>query len=398
MCTPCMYRHEELALAAPTAQSQTRVMTSTTAIERYGFGLLALLTAGSALAGCGDDSEGGGGAGAGAAGGPSTGAGDEGGGGSAGPGGAGGEGGDGGSGGDGRSIEVVATFDPAAFELPEGLAIRGDAAHVGFAFTGAIDRFALPEGTRIGYANAPPPPPNTAFMTGLTFDQGGRLYAAYVSFTPDATPGVYRADAGGGPATLWATHPQMVFPNGFAWDDDGLLYVTDSATGGIFRIDDTGTAELWMTDALLAGDPLVCGGAAEDIAVGANGLVFTGGAFYVASSDQALLARVPLEADGSAGALTVIAGPDCDGLAGIDGLTVDGVDVLAAINRSNRIVRIATSDGAIEELASGAPLDFPASLEFAGQGEGRALYVTSFALGAFLSGGDPAPALVRIGW
>jgi sugar lactone lactonase YvrE len=292
---------------------------------------------------------------------------------------------------------VVATFDPAMFELPEGLAILDDDAYVGFALTGAIDRFDLPEATRTMYANAPQPPPNTAFMTGLTFDPDGQLYAAYVSFAPDATPGVYRAAAGGGAATLWATHQQMVFPNGFAWDDDGLLYVTDSAAGGIFRIDANGTAELWLTDAQLEGDPLVCGGMASDIAVGANGIVFLDGSFYVASSDQALLARVPLEADGSAGTLEVIAGPDCDELAGIDGLTLDGTDILAAINRSNRILRIASSDGATEALAEGAPLDFPASLEFAGQGADRALYVTSFALGAFLSGGDPAPALVRIG-
>jgi hypothetical protein len=33
---------------------------------------------------------------------------------------------------------------------------------------------------------------------------------------------------------------------------------------------------------------------------------------------------------------------------------------------------------------------------FGGQGSERALYVTSFALGSFLGGGSPAPAIVRV--
>ena len=107
---------------------------------------------------------------------------------------------------------------------------------------------------------------------------------------------------------------------------------------------------------------------ASDIAVGANGIVFLDGAFYVASSDHALLAKVPLMGDGTAGPLGIVVDTDCDALAGIDGLTVDGTDVLAAINRSNRIVRIATGDGTITPVAEGARRWIsPASLEFAGQ-------------------------------
>ncbi|MBX7080812.1 MAG: SMP-30/gluconolactonase/LRE family protein [Nannocystaceae bacterium] len=291
-------------------------------------------------------------------------------------------------------LEVVVAFDPAAYELPEGLVIDGDEAVLGFAFTGAVERVALADGARTAFANTPPPPPNTSFVTGVTLDGDGQLYAAVVSFTADLQAGIYRAGVDGGDATLWASDPAMVFPNGFAWGDDGTLYVTDSVYGGVFAIDGDGLATPWLQDAGLAGDPSNCGGT-SDIAVGANGIVRDGDALIVAGGDQGVLVRVPIEADGSAGAPATIAGPDCE-LAGLDGITLDtDGTVVAAINRSNRVVRIG-DDGSVEVLAEGAPLDFPASLEFAGEGDARALYVTSFGLGEFLAGGNPAPALVRV--
>ncbi|MFO0632121.1 MAG: SMP-30/gluconolactonase/LRE family protein [Nannocystaceae bacterium] len=291
-------------------------------------------------------------------------------------------------------LEVVVAFDPAAYELPEGLVIDGDEAVVGFAFTGALERVALGDGARTAYAATPPPPPNTSFVTGVTLDGDGQLYAAVVSFTADLQAGIYRAAADGGDATLWASDPAIVFPNGFAWGDDGTLFVTDSVYGGVFAIDGDGLVTPWLQDPALAGDASNCGGT-SDIAVGANGLARDGDSLIIAGGDKGVLVRVPIEADGSAGAVATLAGPDCE-LAGLDGITLDqDGSVVAAINRSNRIVRIG-GDGSVELLAEGAPLDFPASLEFAGEGDARALYVTSFGLGEFLAGGNPAPALVRV--
>lgn len=114
--------------------------------------------------------------------------------------------------------------------------------------------------------------------TGLTLDTEGRVYAAYVSFTADAAAGVYRVDVSGGDATLFASHPSMVFPNGFAWDDQGTLYVSDSACGGVFRVQPDGTTEPWLQDPALAGDPPACGQPADALSVGANGLVWDDGA------------------------------------------------------------------------------------------------------------------------
>ena len=66
------------------------------------------------------------------------------------------------------------------------------------------------------------------------------------------------------------------------------------------------------------------------------------------------------------------------------------------MNRADRVVRIDTASGDISTIAEGAPLDFPASLAFGGEGEDRALYVTSFGLARYLAGEVPSPALVRI--
>lgn len=310
---------------------------------------------------------------------------------------AGGAGATGGTGGGAAAVAtVVLELDPAKYELPEGLAIVGNTAYLGYAFTGAIEKVDLANGARSAFAAAPPPPPNTAFMTGVGLDGQGQTYAAYVSFTPDAAAGVYRAPAAGGDATLWASEANMVFPNGFAWDDAGTLYVTDSAHGGVFRVAADGTAEPWVQDALLEGNPPACGQPADALSVGANGLVWTKEALYVASSDQGLVARVPILGDGSAGGVEVLAGPDCEDLGGIDGITLDeDGSLVGAVNRSNKLVRISTK-GDVEVLFEGAPLDFPASLAFAGTGADRALYVTSFALGTFTSGGDAKPALVKV--
>lgn len=359
-----------------------RIATSLVSLSLSMFGVL----------GCGDDSSTGGAGGAGGqpvggAGGEAQGAsGSVGGGGEAEGGASSGGGGEGGA----SAMEVVRAFDAGAFELPEGLVVD-DEALVGFAFTGAVRAVSLSSGEQEDFAAAPPPPSDSAFVTGLARGGDGALYLAYVSFDPERTPGIYRVQPGASEATLWSSHPQLNFPNGFAFDDEGTLYVTDSAAGAIFRFDAQGTAEVWATDPLLAADATACGQNAS-IAVGANGLAFGDGALYVASSDQGVLARLPILPDGSAGSVEALAGPSCD-LGGIDGITLgrDGL-VYAAINRANRVVRIDDS-GVIETVAQGAPLDFPASVAFGADG---ALYVTSFGLGAFLSGGEPHPALVRV--
>lgn len=295
-------------------------------------------------------------------------------------------------GGDGAvdpAVEVLTAFDPANLELPEGLSISGGDAYVGMAMSATIERISLADGSRSVIAKLPAPTPDTGFLTGVDIGPKGRLHAALVSFTGDPAPGVYRVEDG--EAVLFAAHPSLVFPNGLAWGAGGELYVTDSAAGAVFVADSSGATTEWLADSLLAGDDEACGGSTTGIAVGANGIVRAGDALLIASSDQGVVLRVPIEADGSAGAVAVLAGPDCE-LAGIDGVVRDGDgSLIAAINRHNRLVRIA-EDGRVTVLYEGEPLDFPASPAL----NGSDLYVTSFAIGNALAGVPAAPALLRL--
>lgn len=287
-------------------------------------------------------------------------------------------------------VEIVVALDPDAFELPEGLFLAGDEAIVGFAFTGALERIALTDGTRTPLGATPPPPADTSFITGVTQDADGRTYVALVSFTADLQAGVYRTEADGGDATLWASDPAMVFPNGFAWDPDARLFVSDS-TGSILVVDTDGTVTPWFSDPQLLGDPTACDQTAA-FTVGPNGIAWTEGALWVASSDNGILARVAIEADGSAGTLELVAGPDC-ALGGIDGITLDADGtVVAAINRQDKIVRI-DGTGTITTIVEGEPLAFPATVEFADDG---ALYVTNFSLADVFAGTPPTPSLARV--
>ena len=302
---------------------------------------------------------------------------------------------EGGGGAPSAELEVVVDFDETAFELPEGLFIDGTSAIVGFGATGAVDRFALPGAERSPVATFPLLTPDVSFMTGVTVAPDDAVLAAVVSFSPELTAGVYRAANEGEEGTLWASHPQMFFPNGFAWHD-GDLYVTDSAFGGVFRVDASGTATPWLSDPTLAAQPTACGGSPESLAVGANGIVEASGSFYIASSNQGILVKVPVSSEGEPGPVEVVAGPDCDALAGIDGITLDSDgSIIGAINAKNRIVRI-TPEGAVSTIVEGGPLDFPASVAFAGSGVERALYITSFAVINATTGQPANPGLLRL--
>jgi sugar lactone lactonase YvrE len=287
---------------------------------------------------------------------------------------------------------MVTAFDPAAGELPEGVATRDGFAYVGFAPLGEIAKVDLATGGRARFAKLPKPVPNKGFMTGLTFGPDGQLYAALVSFDPSVQPGVYRVGTAGGDATLFAKDPKMVFPNGLIFDAAGNLFVTDSAAGTIFEVAPSGAVTPWASSALLAGDPAQCGGSGNPFPIGANGLAERGGAFFATNTDKGSIVRVAINPDGSAGAPAVAVGPDCAALAGADGLTVDSRgDLVVAVNRQNKVVRVAKAGG-IDVVATGGPVDFPASLAW----NGTTMISTNFALANASSGKPSKPGLLAI--
>jgi sugar lactone lactonase YvrE len=212
----------------------------------------------------------------------------------------------------------------------------------------------------------------------------------------------------------------MILPNGFAFDDRGTLYVTESFSmsaagygeGGIWRIPPRGAAEVWVRDPLLTGIGLF-----GNPPMGANGIAYYHGDLYVTNTDKGLVVRIPVEKDGSAGAperwkqledvpespLAGTAFPIMpDGLA----LDVHGNLYLTILTR-NAVVRLMGDTGAqqsIAVLASPGPVpsalfDMPASLAFGtGAGEQQNLFVTNLGwmVRFFPTGKWPGAALVKV--
>lgn len=288
---------------------------------------------------------------------------------------------------------LVARFDAAAGELPEGLVVTSDTAYVGFAPTGGISKVDTVTGAATAFAQLPRPVSGKGFMTGLAQSASGELFAGLASFVPEVQAGIYRIAKGGGQATLFAKDDALPFPNALAFDSKGDLFVSDSGTGSLFRVTSDGHAQRWASDDALSGDKDSCKGAGPGFAIGANGIVVERDAVYVVNLDKATLVKVPREADGSAGVPTILAGPDCDALGGADGLAraPDG-SLVVAVNRQNKLVRVAT-DGGVETIVSGDPFDFPASIAY----RGETLFATNFALKNASAGKPAAAGLVEIG-
>jgi sugar lactone lactonase YvrE len=289
---------------------------------------------------------------------------------------------------------LVTTFDPAKGGLPEGLVLDHGTAYVGFAPISEVVKVDLAAGKVESFGTLPKPVPNKGFMTGLQAAGDGAILAALVSFAPEVQPGIYRIPAGGGAATLYAKHAEMVFPNGFVDDGAGGQYITDSAAGALFHLSASGELSKWVADPSLKGNTDFCGkGVGAGFDIGANGIARIGSTLYVANNDLAQLVSIPVNADGTPGAAKLLAGPDCENLGGADGLVAapDGTLILAG-NRINKLVAV-TLDGKLRVIAAGPPLDFPASVAF----DGASLVATNFALANASAGKAAQPGIIRIG-
>lgn len=291
------------------------------------------------------------------------------------------------------TLEVVATFDPAKGELPEGLTITDGVPAVGFAVLGQV-RSVPATGAATTVATSPELPANAAFITGLGTDREGRTYMALPSFAESPAAGVYRTAPGGGAATRFTTGVTMQFPSDLAWDAQGNLYITDSQAGAIFKAAPSGETTVWLADPRLTGGREACAGDGL-FDIGVNGLALTRDSLTVVNTDRGTLIEIPIRPDGSAGAPRVRI-ESCEALAGADGLTrdVDG-SLYVALNRKNQIARI-TADDTITPIYEGGELDFPASVRIATVDGVRYLYLTNFALSNALAGKPAKPSLARL--
>jgi sugar lactone lactonase YvrE len=118
--------------------------------------------------------------------------------------------------------------------------------------------------------------------------------------------GVYRLGTGGA-LTQVVSLPEGVWPNGIAFHGR-RLYITDSATGAVWRArlggDMAAPAKPWLKNSKLApGDP------ATDptlSGIGANGIAFRGDDLYVGVADGARIMRVHVRKNGAHGRLRTV--------------------------------------------------------------------------------------------
>ena len=165
----------------------------------------------------------------------------------------------------------------------------------------------------------------------------------------------------------------FTFPNGFAEDLFGNLYVADSFAGTITRMAQDGSNKtLWSSD------PLLSGAHGVPFPIGANGIQFDNffQNMYVNNTVHRQVIRIPVGPGWTAGAAQVFAdGPTLDlsqptpgALKGADGLTFDLFgNLYVAANAANEIQVLSPSGQLTARYGStDLPVDVPASPLFLG--------------------------------
>jgi hypothetical protein len=287
-------------------------------------------------------------------------------------------------------IERLLTYDAAAGELPENIAIdKRGTKYVSFPPLGEIrsyEKANLTESTiadlNIGAGQG---------IIGLEVDPQGTVYACLVTFdTPESvTHGIWHVPRGGEPA-LFASLPPDTFPNDILLFGDSLL-VTETVGGSVLRVRRNSATE-WVSHEFLEGT----GDFPGFPPLGANGIArASDGDVYVAVTEKSHIVRIPVNPDGNAGNPEVFVSDPR--LFAVDGLAVDVRDDLyAAIIGQDSVLRV-TQNGSIETLAT-APadgLDGPSDVTFGtSRGNQKSVFITNFAL---LTEDDPSLMQLDVG-
>ena len=280
---------------------------------------------------------------------------------------------------------IAVHFDLAGGQTPENLTLtHGGDAYVTFAKarqlaeispTGAIRVLATLPAPAAGSASTPAL--GFPLTVGVTRAQDGTLYFLYATGTADLT-GVWRLRPGGRPQRI-AALPADGLPNGLALDPrSNTLYITDSVLGAIWSVPTSGgTPTAWSTAPELASTGFL----------GANGLKIHDGAVWATNLDQGTLLRIPIRADGRAGAVQTRA----TGLTGIDdfAFTGRGDQILAALNTPSEVALVQPDGTHSIVLTAADGLQNPTSIAL----RGDTVYVMS---AAYLTGEDPNLLLAHL--
>ena len=300
----------------------------------------------------------------------------------------------------GAEVKVLVPFDPAKGELPEGLILSpdGTAAYTAFAPTGKVVKISLADNTVSDFGAVPAPPANGGFVLGLAFDSAGDLYVGVASFLNPGMyqAGVYKIPKTGGDGTLFSKAAAITFANGLVFDKQDNLYLSESPSGTIYKIDKTGLAKVWSADPLLtggAGGPCASG---QMFAIGPNGVALVGSDLFTVNTDKASLIKIPINMDGTAGMATEVIKTDCANLGGADGLYADtDGSLIVADNATNQLVRVGT-DGKPSVIVKSDLFNFPTSAVPGTVGGKKYVYVVN---AAFAPAADSKqhPALLSYG-
>ena len=288
-------------------------------------------------------------------------------------------------------VDTIMTFDAAASQLPEGVAVDADGnVFVSWSPLGQLVKVAAGSDTAEPFGAVEGLMEGDPGMLGLATDAEGNVYGGVISTNPDAN-GVWKFDAETGDAQRIEGSEGIMLANAIAFDEDGTMYVSDSIAGAVWRAKEGEPAELWLQDALLEGD----GSFGYPFPIGANGIAVGEDQVYVAVTETGLVVAIPVADDGSAGSPSVWA--KMGGGVLPDGLTIDNEgNIYVAAPTVNQILRL-HEDGTAETLAEESDgLDAPSSLIYAEDEAGSAvLYAVNYSV-AIAPPGGAGPALLKV--
>ncbi len=178
---------------------------------------------------------------------------------------------------------------------PESLAVAADGTlFAGSASSPYIYRVKKGATTADVFVDASNEGAGTFFFGQLTDDSTKTLWACQLTPVPGTTPAARRTalrgfDLATGKEKLrWALPGDNTVCNDFVTGPDKALYISDTATGKIYRLaPGAGSADLWMEHRLLNG---------------IDGLTFLDGVLYVNNVVFNKLYRIPVDASGKPGA------------------------------------------------------------------------------------------------
>lgn len=200
---------------------------------------------------------------------------------------------------------------------------------------------------------------------GIAFNQQGDLFVASGPFSEVVR--IRAADVNPqqpGVAQTFATGTEGA--NGIAFDTKGNLYVSGGRSGKVYRVGPGGGSGQTFAEIEPYTRTLPDGKTQQPTV--ANGLAFDeNGVLYVADTARGAIWKITIGADGRAGKPILLAQSPL--LEGADGLAFDpSGKIWVTANERNALVTV-TRDGKVEEVAkngSSGPLEFPSAIVFVG--------------------------------